>query len=234
MKGLLQRPGMVLRQQPNLPVINRNNALTKGMILLCTPHSDLNLVDNNVASATNGTWSKGYLRDLYATNSSGYRYWTVPATGVAISIMNVGFFNSAGVGTFGIFTAVGTGGNYIQYATSNFRMYGNGGGFPNAAVSATPATDAPFVHIGIQRSATSREVWLNGVLGGTNTTSNSSVTGATRVGLLYHASGGPSAQVYTRTGRIVAMWNRAISDAEAVAVSNNPWQLLQGPTRIGL
>lgn len=95
-----------------------------------------------------------------------------------------------------------------------------------------PVTSAINTAVAVFRSATFRQMYLNGVAGNSNTTSNiplardtvsiSSGAGTTR-------STGHAAHYY-----MCVVWQRELAPAEALSFSRNPWQIFLTAPQVGL
>jgi hypothetical protein len=175
----------------------------------------------------------------YAAASSQYFTTSiVPTTNAVTFLALVRLADLAAANRSFISAGAGTNDRFLLYSApdvgvASFRFFVGSGGttvqIPGTGVGA--ANTEWNLLIGRQNSASSRDIWRNGIVLATNTTTvNVAAVNTVAVGG-YWTSGAIQANFYMN-GQIAlaAMWGRALSDDEIREVSINPWQLFRPAT----
>lgn len=223
-------PGRLARQSQQPLQIDWANPITRGLVLAQSGMLDGGLTNNGGVSRVpraNGITRK------YVPGSAQYLAGAVnlntPMTFFVVVTPRVSGADMAFMG------ASSTGADrHLLYVTGSNLV---------AFFSASSAGTAQAVGIGISAGNTyavagrtsnvgSRDVWVNGVKAGTDTTTLP-VNTCTQAAIgAYLVSGAPNASFYFDGEQAISLaFNRALSDAELQSLSANPWQVFRNPVR---
>jgi hypothetical protein len=115
--------------------------------------------------------------------------------------------------------------------TATWFFSGSGGTYGQAAGGILTA-GLWYSLVGRAQSSTSRQVFINGIQRGTDTTAVSPTASSLCVAGASWSSGAPQAGFYLNGDMAVwGVWNRALTDGEIMSLYVNPWQLF-APRRI--
>lgn len=220
---------VVWTSQPQQAVgIDWSNPITRGLVVAFNHPNKLDHVKNSLASR-NGTVTSSANGVSFGASSS----LSVTDTPLEKFTIVSGAFASASTGTLFSRTS-GVGGSHRQ----NYVLSLNGGttprfGFETSGsypyiASSISVSSGAFVVAAASYDGATQKVYTNGITGGaqvaaTPTTSIASVD--TQVGAVY---GTDRAVPYTGAGiKFAYLWNRALSDAEILSISQNPWQIFK-------
>lgn len=120
---------------------------------------------------------------------------------------------------------VGSGGSALEIYSQN-----NGGTTVTAATPNAIQVGQVNVAVGVFRSSSSRQCWLNGQASSLDTTSNVPIVTSPTT-CIGSAVGTTRQNGQGMTVMLAVAWNRALDQNEALAFCANPWQIFNPPTR---
>ena len=110
--------------------------------------------------------------------------------------------------------------------TATWFFSGSGGTYGQAAGGGALTAGLWYSLVGRAQSSTSRQVFINGIQRGTDTTAVSPTASSLCVAGASWSSGAPQAGFYLNGDMAVwGVWNRALTDGEIMSLYVNPWQI---------
>lgn len=246
---MLFRPASFTRQPQYAPPLNRNSSLTRGIQFLILPTvgggAPIDLVAGNAVA-----WSTvGSGGNRATVDGLGWNIATATTDAVQASVSGLSFPFSMGVV---MVPNAGAAGNWIAsacngtVANTNSRVglkmdflgdvsasSSNASGTSTADQTTNKITvGEPQAIAGTFASVTNRKSFLNGRAGTGNTGSNIPAS----IDTLCVGSGaasGTRASAQTGAYQLFVYWNRALTDAEAIEFTRNPWQIFEQRPQIG-
>jgi len=224
-------------KQPQFPAQPRGDGLARGLVLLWNGATPLNAPVAGVPTSLNGGMSLrpfgGNLSPDFNGTSVDVR-WNKALTGTNPSAATLfGLCSLDFVATERTIVGMSLAGSSTQL----FRIEVNGTGFwqaqfrglsgtANVSGGGTIAANRLYFIVGIFRSGTGvKELWVEGVQVATSTTDVGTVDlDQTEIGTLVR---GGAAQWWDGVIPLAGIYNRALSTAEILSLTANPWQLFQ-------
>lgn len=229
-----------VRQPQSAARIDWQNPLSAGLRMLATPallHSIE--VANSTPTAVVDTLGGDALGvSAFQLSGSGVNHhlvnYAAPLTNFPLTFLAIcrRFTRPADTGLVSI--GAGTQRHLLYVNQDAVAMFSGAGATTAQAVSSSSAlgtTAGPAVWIaGRVHSASSRDVWRNGALAGTNTSAINTTASDTLAVGAYWDNNVPSLY-FNGAIFLAAAWDRALSDYELSSLYQNPWQLF-APRRI--
>lgn len=222
-----------MRTQPRGPIqVDASNPLSRGLMFAQTGSSDAGFASINgvtvipfvVGEAR--SFSSASLQYLLATDD---KIRSGPLTFFCIARPSI-VSNNRALMSIGASTNDRT----ALYITSGrAALFSGAGSTTGQAISATFPAGVVYNFGGRVNATNSRDVWINGVLAGSNA-STVSPQPANRIAIgAIWASGAPVAnQYFDGSMQLALAWNRALSDDEMRSLAANPWQLFIEPEEL--
>lgn len=243
----LRLPGLVQTQQPQGVVqIDWNNPLTKGLVFCVpgTPGNYNDIVGGKKALITGSLGRTVNVNGVFPL-FNGSQYLDYPAFGPELPVggpATIAFIDQAiaptGYGCTIDFLPYGASLEVVIYQGSggyNFVVGPRNGGAPEFSTSITPPTDGVnrrmLVRCSTNLGSSATADW--NVFYGQSKFTTSSTTALSGGGASLNRWGAFSTGGDQWEGALgqMAIWNRALSDAEAKSYNANPWQLFKSATR---
>lgn len=224
---ILERPWT---RQPQWAVKARSTGIGVGLVAYGT-----GAVNNDWASVNGKSRIITPYGQAESFSSASSQYLTKPcAISVPITLFALAATpNDANQGLVGVGATATNGRHLLYFATGNkVYMFSGSGGTYGQAQWVPYALNTYYSIVGRVPATNLREVFINGKLVATETTSvNPAPSNVATVGQTW-VSGAPQAGLYLNGSvAIWGIWNRALSNYEIQQLYENPWQLF-APRRI--
>jgi len=229
----IQLPGR-FTSQPQYPALVSGIGIGAGIVFAQTGVPILPFANNAVVGVAPS--EKGMARTFASASAQYLSASTKAFTGFPFTFAALAMFDTL-TGTQSLMSiGASTNDRHLLYKLSNntIGMFSGpaSGSIGQAATPGFVAANTWYVLIGRVHGAASRDVTINGLSRGTETTSVVPAAVSTVAIGAYWTAGAPTAGFYLN-GKIAlgVVWNRAITDAEVTSFVGNPWQIFQAPDR---